>query len=271
MNARRDRRLVMGELLVVGQVAAEMPDRQPDEDAAGDRQQDGANKQKANELDHHAQRRSCALLTSARCARRPPARRRIMRQHSWLFQGRFRDMARRSVAGLRRARRRMRHRAGEPLEENDCGGGHWPYTLQVRNPPAGPGLPGGVATHTPHHRQVIAAAPGRSAGRCRSYEPKPGVFDDATPMRNSATRWSQTLPTSKQSDFSTQYRVAGRPLRSGRGRAPRSSARMPKRMLIDAAHPEETRVVVLNGTRLEEFDFESSTKRQVKGTSILQK
>ena len=31
---------------------------------------------------------------------------------------------------------------------------------------------------------------------------------------------------------------------------------MAKRMLIDAAHPEETRVVVLNGQRLEEFDFE---------------
>jgi ribonuclease E len=39
---------------------------------------------------------------------------------------------------------------------------------------------------------------------------------------------------------------------------------MVKRMLIDATHPEETRVVVVNGNRLEEFDFETSTKRQVK-------
>jgi ribonuclease E len=46
---------------------------------------------------------------------------------------------------------------------------------------------------------------------------------------------------------------------------------MPKRMLIDAAHPEETRVVVLNGNRLEEFDFESSTKKQVKGNIYLAK
>src|SRR5690349_11191739 len=46
---------------------------------------------------------------------------------------------------------------------------------------------------------------------------------------------------------------------------------MPKRMLIDATHPEETRVVVVNGTRLEEFDFESSTKRQVKGNIYLAK
>src|SRR5438067_1155934 len=44
---------------------------------------------------------------------------------------------------------------------------------------------------------------------------------------------------------------------------------MAKRMLIDAAHPEETRVVVLSGNRLEEFDFESSTKKQVKGNIYL--
>ncbi len=46
---------------------------------------------------------------------------------------------------------------------------------------------------------------------------------------------------------------------------------MAKRMLIDAAHPEETRVVVISGNRLEEFDFESSTKRQVKGNIYLAK
>jgi len=46
---------------------------------------------------------------------------------------------------------------------------------------------------------------------------------------------------------------------------------MAKRMLIDAAHPEETRVVVLSGNRLEEFDFETSTKQQVKGNIYLAK
>ena len=46
---------------------------------------------------------------------------------------------------------------------------------------------------------------------------------------------------------------------------------MAKRMLIDATHPEETRVVVLNGNRLEEFDFELSMKRQVKGNIYLAK
>jgi ribonuclease E len=42
-------------------------------------------------------------------------------------------------------------------------------------------------------------------------------------------------------------------------------------MLIDATHPEETRVVVLNGNRLEEFDFETSTKKQIKGNIYLAK
>jgi ribonuclease E len=42
-------------------------------------------------------------------------------------------------------------------------------------------------------------------------------------------------------------------------------------MLVDATHPEETRVVILNGTRLEEFDFETSTKKQLKGNIYLAK
>ena len=46
---------------------------------------------------------------------------------------------------------------------------------------------------------------------------------------------------------------------------------MATRMLIDAAHPEETRVVVVRGTRLEEFDFESATKKQLKGNIYLAK
>ena len=46
---------------------------------------------------------------------------------------------------------------------------------------------------------------------------------------------------------------------------------MAKRMLIDASHPEETRVVVANGTRLEEFDFESAARKQLKGNVYLAK
>ena len=46
---------------------------------------------------------------------------------------------------------------------------------------------------------------------------------------------------------------------------------MPKRMLIDSTHAEETRVVVLDGNRLEDFDIETSTKRQLKGNIYLAK
>src|SRR6202522_4896050 len=46
---------------------------------------------------------------------------------------------------------------------------------------------------------------------------------------------------------------------------------MANKMLIDATHPEETRVVVLRGNRVEEFDFESANRRQVKGNIYLAK
>src|SRR5690242_13270803 len=46
---------------------------------------------------------------------------------------------------------------------------------------------------------------------------------------------------------------------------------MTKRMMIDATHAEETRVVVLDGSRLEDFDVETSTKRQLKGNIYLAK
>ncbi|WP_169193775.1 ribonuclease E/G [Devosia sp. MC1541] len=44
-----------------------------------------------------------------------------------------------------------------------------------------------------------------------------------------------------------------------------------KRMLVDAIHPEETRIVVTEGNRLEEFDFESATRRQLRGNIYLAK
>src|SRR3954469_17732861 len=46
---------------------------------------------------------------------------------------------------------------------------------------------------------------------------------------------------------------------------------MSKRMLIDAAHAEETRVVVLDGTRVDEFDFESRNLKQLRGNIYLAK
>ena len=46
---------------------------------------------------------------------------------------------------------------------------------------------------------------------------------------------------------------------------------MAKKMLIDATHAEETRVVVVNGNKVEEFDFESQNKRQIAGNIYLAK
>jgi ribonuclease E len=46
---------------------------------------------------------------------------------------------------------------------------------------------------------------------------------------------------------------------------------MANKMLIDATHPEETRVVVLRGNRVEEFDFESANRRQLRGNIYLAK
>jgi len=46
---------------------------------------------------------------------------------------------------------------------------------------------------------------------------------------------------------------------------------MSNKMLIDATHPEETRVVVLRGNRVEEFDFESANRKQLRGNIYLAK
>jgi len=46
---------------------------------------------------------------------------------------------------------------------------------------------------------------------------------------------------------------------------------MANKMLVDAAHPEETRVVVLRGNRVEEFDFESASRKQLRGNIYLAK
>src|SRR6188508_2634145 len=46
---------------------------------------------------------------------------------------------------------------------------------------------------------------------------------------------------------------------------------MSMRMLIDARHPEETRVAVATGNRIEEFDFESAEHKQLKGNIYLAK
>src|SRR5688572_12699225 len=46
---------------------------------------------------------------------------------------------------------------------------------------------------------------------------------------------------------------------------------MANKMLIDATHPEGTRVVVLRGNRVEEFDFETAHRKQLRGNIYLAK
>src|SRR5579862_8986082 len=46
---------------------------------------------------------------------------------------------------------------------------------------------------------------------------------------------------------------------------------MTKRMLVDATHPEETRVAIADGNWLSDFDFERASKKQLKGNIYLAK
>jgi len=46
---------------------------------------------------------------------------------------------------------------------------------------------------------------------------------------------------------------------------------MANKMLIDATHPEETRVVVVRGNRVQEFDFEAADKKPLRGNIYLAK
>ena len=46
---------------------------------------------------------------------------------------------------------------------------------------------------------------------------------------------------------------------------------MANKMLIDASHPEETRVVVVKGSRIEEFDFEAASRKPLRGNIYLAK
>src|SRR6056297_3298129 len=69
------------------------------------------------------------------------------------------------------------------------------------------------------------------------------------------------------------YQTSAATHRSSGGvcRAAMHTENMAKKMLIDATHAEETRVVVVDGNKVEEFDFESENKRQLAGNIYLAK
>ena len=55
----------------------------------------------------------------------------------------------------------------------------------------------------------------------------------------------------------------------GKRRRAAETRYMPKKMLIDASHREETRVAVISGSKVEDFDFESLSKRPLRGNIYL--
>ena len=72
---------------------------------------------------------------------------------------------------------------------------------------------------------------------------------------------------SSASSLGTQHAAAA----SRHAALPFTKEIMTKKMLIDATHAEETRVVVVDGNRVDEFDFESLNKRQLAGNIYLAK
>jgi ribonuclease E len=67
------------------------------------------------------------------------------------------------------------------------------------------------------------------------------------------------------------YHLRGRATSATEHRPALGEILMATRMLIDARHPEETRVAVIKGNRIEEFDFESAEHKQIKGNIYLAK
>src|SRR5690242_7937561 len=79
--------------------------------------------------------------------------------------------------------------------------------------------------------------------------------------------WPRSLPPQQIRPVALHAAVR----RRLRARTPQRDDSMANKMLIDATHPEETRVVVVRGNRVEEFDFESATRRQLRGNIYLAK
>src|SRR3954453_16154246 len=89
-----------------------------------------------------------------------------------------------------------------------------------------------------------------------------------------AQRRSTAIPT----HFQPAALLCGAVDRPSRGscsrlcpRSPCRESNLANKMLIDASHPEETRVVVVRGQKVEEFDFESASRKQLRGNIYLAK
>ena len=108
---------------------------------------------------------------------------------------------------------------------------------------------------------LVSPAPETNRGEARRNRTDPAVRPDPGPVGNG--RFAR---------FGTPAWNAGRrqPHRR-RPAGPFAKEIMTKKMLIDATHAEETRVVVVDGNKVEEFDFESLNKRQLAGNIYLAK
>ena len=84
--------------------------------------------------------------------------------------------------------------------------------------------------------------------------------------------WNGFSAVGRNASCRPQYKSQNQRLGSTRsGRRFARKVKMSKKMLIDATHAEETRVVVVDGNKVEEFDFESENKRQISGNIYLAK
>src|SRR5918997_1571240 len=134
----------------------------------------------------------------------------------------------------------------------------WPYSRKLC-----------FSSMRPPSRPIRRASTDAGSQSARPQEPPP-----PTGAPHGARR-RPTAPTQRSRSL-----LPGRPQRPPQARGPhaRSCRRSPCRefvmankMLIDASHPEETRVVVVRGSKVEEFDFESATRRPLRGNIYLAK
>src|SRR5918997_1149003 len=134
----------------------------------------------------------------------------------------------------------------------------WPYSRKLC-----------FSSMRPPSRPIRRASSDAGSRSARAQEPPPPTDAPQGAQRR------PTAPTQR-----SQSLLPGRPQRPPQARGPhaRSCRRSPCRefvmankMLIDASHPEETRVVVVRGSKVEEFDFESATRRPLRGNIYLAK
>src|SRR4029077_16122587 len=143
------------------------------------------------------------------------------------------------TSGYRRSARRTTFRHEETTAVRECR-----RSVQVED-------------HAQGARRGTSASPGRASQSCLQRFGVDACRHDPTPF---------IQPHIRRAACAARASCTARMCAA----SPRDSS-MANKMLIDATHPEETRVVVLRGNRVEEFDFESASKRPLRGNIYLAK